>query len=161
MLPDNDFNALSSVITDAHSDGNSSLPDLTLATARAKRDALAGRVDVLDKVGVLRTLPDNFHATTDMVAQYYEVSIELIRRVVSDHRSELDDDGYRVVLRSTFEREVGSLSNLDPRSRQIALFPRRAILRVGMLLRESPVARRVRDALLNTYEEVTPQVSAD
>lgn len=33
--------------------------DLTLTSARADRDALADRTDVLDKVGVLRTLPDS------------------------------------------------------------------------------------------------------
>jgi hypothetical protein len=32
------------------------MSDLTLTTARADRDALAARTEVLDKVGVLRTL---------------------------------------------------------------------------------------------------------
>lgn len=126
--------------------------DLTLTSARTQRDALAGRVDVLDKVKVLHTLPDDMHVTTDMVAEFYEVSIELIRRVVTDHRDELDDDGYRVLTRSAFESEFGSLSNLDPRARQIALFPRRAVLRIGMLLRDSTIARRVRNYLLEAEE---------
>ncbi|MBF6071863.1 hypothetical protein [Nocardia farcinica] len=50
----------------------------------------------------------------------------------SANRVELDSDGYRVVIRSRFESEFGSLSNLDPKVRQIALFPRRAVLRVGV-----------------------------
>lgn len=32
--------------------------DLTLPSARSERNALADRTDVLNKVGVLRTLPD-------------------------------------------------------------------------------------------------------
>lgn len=48
--------------------------DLTLASARADRDALADRTDVLDKVGVLRMLPDDAHVTTDAVASFYEVA---------------------------------------------------------------------------------------
>ncbi|WP_330253035.1 hypothetical protein OG874_00020 [Nocardia sp. NBC_00565] len=128
------------------------MSDLTLATARAERDALAARTDVLDKVGVLRSLPGGMYVTTEMAAEFYEVSVELIRRVVSDNRAELDSDGYRVTIRSAFESEYGSLSNLDPRARQIALFPRRAVLRIGMLLRDSDVARRVRDYLLNSEE---------
>lgn len=130
--------------------------DLTAAASRSQRDALAARVDVLDKVGVLRTLPDDLHVTTDMVAEYYEVSLDLVRRVVADNRWELDTDGYRVASRSGFESEFGSLSNLDPRARQIALFPRRAVLRIGMLLRDSAVARRVRDMLLDAEASAAP-----
>lgn len=123
--------------------------DLTLASARSDRDALVNRTAVLDKVGVLRCLPDDVHATTDMVAVFYEVPSEVIRQAVNRNRDELDGDGYRVVSRSEFERDIASLSNLDPKVRSVGLYPRRAILRIGMLLRDSPVARRVRDTLLD------------
>lgn len=123
--------------------------DLTLASARSDRDALVNRTAVLDKVGVLRCLPDDVHATTDMVAVFYEVPAEVIRQAVNRNRDELDGDGYRVVSRSEFERDIASLSNLDPKVRSVGLYPRRAILRIGMLLRDSPVARRVRDTLLD------------
>ncbi|ATL71414.1 hypothetical protein CRH09_01610 [Nocardia terpenica] len=85
-----------------------------------------------------------------MVAAYYQVPKETIRSVASNHRAELESDGYRVLTRAMFESWFGQLSNLDPRARQIALFPRRAVLRVGMLLRDSEQARRVRDYLLDT-----------
>ncbi|MGB3485250.1 MAG: hypothetical protein WBB07_23925 [Mycobacterium sp.] len=123
--------------------------DLTLPSARAKRDALAIHIDVIDKVGVLRCLPDDVHVTTDMLAEFYAVNVEAIRYHVKANRDELDEDGYRVVGRSEFESEFGSLSNLDPRSRSVGLYPRRAVLRIGMLLRDSNVARQVRDYLLN------------
>lgn len=129
--------------------------DLTETSARAQRDQLADRTDVLDKVGVLRCLPDNLHATTDMVAEFYEVPVESIRQTVKRNREELDDDGYRVLSRSEFESDIASLSNLDPKVRSVGLYPRRAILRIGMLLRDSAVARQVRDYLLNA-EEVSP-----
>lgn len=128
------------------------MPDLTLPTARAERDDLADRVDVLDKVGVLRTLPDDMHVTTDMVAEFYGVGVEAVRSLVKDNRAEVDDDGYRVVIRSEFEKSFGDLSNLDPRARQIALFPRRAVLRAGMLLRDSDVAKKVRSYLLDSEQ---------
>src|SRR5690606_33056062 len=128
--------------------------DLTLDSARNERDALADRTDVLDKVGVLRTLPDDMHVTTDMVAEFYGAPVDTIRSAVKANRDELDDDGYRVVVRSEFERSFGDLSNLDPKVRQIALFPRRAVLRVGMLLRDSAVARKVRGYLLASEQTV-------
>ena len=46
---------------------------------------------------------------------------------------EFESDGYRVVTRTAFESDIASLSNLDPKVRTIALFPRRAVLRVGVL----------------------------
>lgn len=123
--------------------------DLTLASARIDRDHLTHRTDVLGKVGVLRTLPDDMNALTPMVADFYGVGLEAVKSAVKDNRDELEDDGYRVVIRSEFERSYGDLANLDPRTRQIALFPRRAILRIGMLLRDSDIARAVRDMLLD------------
>lgn len=69
-----------------------------------------------------------------------------IERDKTTNRDELEEDGYRVVIRSEFERFYGDPANLiAPQARQIALFPRRAVLRVGMLLRDSDVAKRVRD----------------
>ncbi|MET8648543.1 phage antirepressor KilAC domain-containing protein [Nocardia aurea] len=130
------------------------MTDLTLTSARTERDALADRTDVLDKIGVLRALPDDMHVTTEMVAEFYEVPQETVRSLVLDNRDELESDGYRVTTRSAFVSSFGELSNLDPRARQIALFPRRAVLRVGMLLRDSVVARKVRDMLLDV-EAVT------
>ncbi|MGB3301438.1 MAG: phage antirepressor KilAC domain-containing protein [Gordonia sp. (in: high G+C Gram-positive bacteria)] len=125
------------------------MQDLTLPAARTERDQLAGRTDVLDKVGVLRTLPDDMNLTTPMVAEFYQIDADLVRYHVKSNRDEFDSDGYRVVVRAAFESEFGSLSNLDPKVRQVALFPRRAALRLGMLLRDSEVARRVRDMLLD------------
>jgi phage antirepressor YoqD-like protein len=132
--------------------------DLTLPDARAERDQRAGRTDVLDKVGVLRTLPDDMHATTDMVAEFYEVDREALLKVVQRNRDELDDDGFQIIGRS----EVMDKMSMTPdelgmprTAPSMSLFPRRAVLRIGMLLRDSPVARKVRDYLLNT-EEVSP-----
>ncbi|MCD2127637.1 hypothetical protein QM787_03865 [Rhodococcus ruber] len=130
------------------------MSDLTVPEARDKRNSLASRTDVLDKVGVLATLPGDMHTTTEMVASFYGVDVELVRYHVKANREELDTDGYRVLTRSVFESEFGSLSNLDPRARTIALFPRRAVLRVGMLLRDSSVARRVRDYLLDSEQRI-------
>lgn len=132
--------------------------DLTIPEARAERDALAGRTEVLDKVGVLRCLPDDMHATTDMVAGFYEVDRETILKVVQRNREELDDDGFQIIGRS----EVVDILSMTPdelgmprTAPSMSLFPRRAVLRIGMLLRDSPVARKVRDYLLNA-EEVSP-----
>ena len=122
--------------------------DLTTPHARLRRDALAARVEVLDKVGALRMLPDGMNVTTESVAVFYDVGVEAIKSLVKDNRDEVEGDGYRVVSGEEL-RSLKDLSLIDPRTPSLALFPRRAVLRVGMLLRDSAVARRVRDMLLD------------
>lgn len=130
--------------------------DLTLPDARAERDQYAVRVDVLDKVGVLRCLPDDLHVTTDMVAEFYEVPVKTVQAVVARSREEFDDDGLKVLSRAEFLETFNlQVSSIDQYARSFMLYPRRAVLRVGMLLRDSPVARRVRDYLLDA-EQASP-----
>lgn len=127
------------------------MSDLTLPDARAERDALTSHVAVLDKVGVLATLPDDVHATTPMVAEFYGVDVDTVRKAVLRNREELDGDGY-LVLKPSEVKDMLSLTPADLKlpngTSQVALYPRRAVLRIGMLLRDSDVARRVRDYLL-------------
>lgn len=133
--------------------------DLTLMGARSERDDLIDRTDVLDKVGVLRCLPDDMHATTDMVATFYQVDRETILKAVQRNRDELDDDGFRIIGRS----EVVDILSVTPddvmprNAPSMSMFPRRAVLRMGMLLRDSPIARQVRDYLLNVEAEARPE----
>lgn len=133
--------------------------DLTVTAARTQRDALADRIDVLDKVGVLRTLPDDMHVTTEMVAEFYGVDREAIASLVKRNRDEFDDDGYAVIVRSAFEERFAV--NLSTQSARIALFPRRAVLRVGMLLRDSEIAKRVRTYLLDVEQAARPAIDGN
>lgn len=129
--------------------------DLTSSGARAERDALADRTDVIDKVGVLRCLPDDMHCMTPQVAAFYEVSVDVIRQVVQRNRDEFDADGYSV-MRPSEVSDMLSLTlsdlGLPNGASSVALFPRRAVLRVGMLLRDSKPARDIRDYLLNAEQ---------
>ncbi|CAM3737826.1 phage antirepressor KilAC domain-containing protein [Tsukamurella ocularis] len=128
------------------------MQDLTLPDARGERDQLASRTDVLDRVGVLRTLPDRTHVTTAMTAEFYGVDVDTIYQLVKRNRDEVAADGYRVIRRG----EVADILSVTPddlgmpaTAPSLALFPRRAVLRVGMLLRDSETAREVRTYLLD------------
>ncbi|AVO21649.1 hypothetical protein HWB60_gp047 [Mycobacterium phage TChen] len=125
--------------------------DLTESGARDQRDYLASRTDVLDKVGVLRCLPDDMHVTTDMLAEFYGVGFEAVRSVVKRNRDEFDADGMTVVSRGEFDERF-NLDLSSNRANSFTLYPRRAVLRMGMLLRDSAVARNVRDYLLNAEQ---------
>ena len=123
-----------------------------LVESRTDRDRYIDRTDTLDKVKALTMLPGDTYITTEMVAGYYEVGIEAIKAAVFDHRDEVESDGHVVLVGeelSCFKQ----LSGIRSRTGSLAVFPRRAILRLGMLLRDSPVAVAVRDHLLDVEEE--------
>ncbi|MEU7045779.1 hypothetical protein AB0A77_32615 [Streptomyces varsoviensis] len=136
-------------------------PEAALLESRAMRDSVMGHVEVLDKVGALRLLPDGIHITTEDVAAFFDIHREAVKKVVQRHRDELEENGLRVIrgddLRlfkmdnlSTFN-EGPSESYPQLRS-NLSLFTRRAVLNVAMLLRDSAVAQRVRTYLLDTEE---------
>lgn len=140
------------------------LPDqqeLALTESRTMRAATADRVDVLDKVKALALLPDGMHATTEIVASFYEVDVEAINSTVRRNRGELEENGLRKLtgaeLRQYKESTGGQSDQRLGRSGSLRLFTRRTILNVGQLLTESDVARQVRTYLLEVEEQATPQ----
>ena len=76
-----------------------------------------------------------------------------MQQVIKRHRDELISDGYKVLSKSDLEN-VHDVHFKIP-NRGLAVFPRRAVLRIGMLLRDSVVAKLVRSYLLNAEEKVT------
>lgn len=130
--------------------------DLTLPAARAERDQLADRTDVLDKVRAFCQLPTDTHITTELVARFYGVTTDAIRQMVVDHRDELAANGFRVLTGEEL-RDLKSLSGSTSRAASIAIFSLRAVLNVGMLLRDSEVAQEVRTRLLDIHQERSEQ----
>lgn len=125
-----------------------------LIESKTLREAYAGRIDALDKVKKLVMLPDDLHANIEMTATFFEVGVKTIESLIFDNRDELDTDGLKVltgVELSSFKKE----SQIKSRAASLTIIPRQAILRIGMLLRDSLVARAVRDYLLDT--ETTSQ----
>lgn len=142
------------------------------------RDNLVGRLDVLDKVGSLLLLDELQMATTEQVAKYFStegkpITEDVIKKLVERNRDEIESDGYKVALKEelttnllgdklSLKTKRGGFNILDDNgevvasgsNKGIALFPKRAILRVGMLLRDSEVAKELRTQLLNVVETV-------
>jgi hypothetical protein len=122
--------------------------ETALLESKALRDSALDRTDVLDRVKALSLLPDGMHVTTAMVATYFQVGIKAIRSLVVDHGAELQSNGYRVLAGSELS-SFKELSGVQSHTRHLALFSRRTVLNVAMLLRDSEVARQVRVYLLD------------
>ena len=141
---------------------------------RELRNQMSERVDVLDKVKELFLLPQLDMMTTQQVADYYQVEYDLINKCYQRNKDEIESDG---AVRNTVKsmglrigqnvqtkqyRGYGEIKLSDDITLRvpnagILLFPKRAVLRIGMLLRDSEVAKEVRSQLLNTFEHATEQ----
>lgn len=109
---------------------------------------------ILNKIGHLVTLPNNGWAIKENVAKFYQVSLGTLDSLIKRHLKELKEDGYKVLSRKEFENLHEA--SLEIPNRGLAIFPRRAILRIGMVLRDSVIAKQVRSYLLN-IEEISEQ----
>lgn len=151
---------------------NTTFTEEDLIVRKDVRDSSIDRTGVLEKVKTLLLIPSFESATSQMVADFYEVDKTVIEKLTLRNRSELDSDG----LKLTTKREIlnghhvrvenfsyhieialqdGSVAKIS--NRGVLLYPRRAILRVGMLLRDSNVAREVRTQLLNIEGRIAPE----
>ena len=143
--------------------------EIELLENKEMRDNLVERLDVLDKVGSLLLLDELQMATTEQVAKYYGVEKNVIEKCVGNNKEEIESDGYGVKTKDyllteniSVKTKRGGFNILDDNgevvasgsNKGIALFPKRAILRVGMLLRDSEVAKELRTQLLNVVETV-------
>ena len=121
------------------------------------RQKYINRLEVLDKVGKIFTLPNTELMTTKMVAEWYEVEFKTIEKLIQRNIDELTENGMLFMKYSEIKDKVNSdtMSELKISRRGTYIFSKRALLNVGMLLRDSVVARRVRAALLDQQEELT------
>ena len=143
--------------------------ELDLLNTQTVRDQCIGHIEVLERVKELLLLPRIDCFTTRQVAEWYEVDYNAINKLWQRNQNELKSDGARRVSLAEFAEEFGSDMMSDPKqgarvfhisddvtvtipNAGIVLFPRRAILRVGMLLRDSRVAQEVRTQLLNIVD---------
>ena len=141
------------------------------------RDGAIERIEVLDKVKQLFLVPELECMTVTQIAEYFNVDIDTIKKQYQRNQDEFDSDGVCVKSVSEFrslngtqcpiqkmEQRRGNLaitfdngSEIIVSNRGIKCFPKRAILRMGMLLRDSEIAKEVRTQLLNTFEHSTEE----
>jgi hypothetical protein len=105
-------------------------------------------------------------ATTEQVAEFYEVPIKTIESALNSHRSEFDSDGLKVL-----KGEDLKLLKLNPefvtlnfkvtnKARNLTIWNPRATLRIGYLLRDSAIAKAVRTTSLDFIEQAAKPKAA-
>lgn len=141
------------------------------------REEAKARIEVLDKVKQLFLIPKLECMTVTQVAEYFEVPSKTITSQYNYNKDEFDGDGVHLKSLNDF-RSLSDLNSITLKTVQrrgfleivlsdnttvtipncgIKCFPKRAILRMGMLLRDSVIAKEVRTQLLNTFEHTTEE----
>lgn len=125
----------------------------------SQREKYIERIEVLSNVRGLLLLPRLEMAPTKQVAAFYGVPHEAISTAIRRNMEELEGDGMYLARYSEIKEVINGhndhLLSLGVSKRGTYLFPKRAILRIGMLLRDSDVAKEVRTQLLNIEEHAT------
>lgn len=143
---------------------------------RDMRDKYVRHYEVLERVKKLLLVPgEEFGIITD-VSMFYDVSIDSIQKIYQRNKTEIDMDGVRIMkanelighqcpISKSIEKSqfmtVITYSNgrtVSIPNRGIKVFPKRAILRIGMILTNSTVAEEIRNQLLNIEEKVSDRV---
>ena len=139
---------------------------------RSMRDKCVERYEVLENVKKLLLLPGTDLMSLDQVADFYEVSSQGIKNLYSQNREEIDGDGTKMLPRDfyngsneksisvdikqtsvTYTFEDGQIVTIN--NRGLKAFSTRAVLRIGMMLQQSSVAKEVRTQLLNIEEKTS------
>ncbi len=136
------------------------------------RDENIKHIDVLNKVKELIMLPELNLMTTEQVATYYEVPIKTIKTCYRRNKEEIDEDGTCLKSVKDFQKfhcetlvkkqcsaefKLSDSQTVKVPNRGLRCFTQRAVLRFGMLLRDSAVAREVRTQLLNIHQKATEE----
>ena len=136
------------------------MQSLELLENRELRNKNLNKIEILKKVGNLLLLSNNEHATTKQISDFFEVPKKTIESLFADNKKEIETAGaffLQGVDLKDFKTSLPSQGDLK-RVPSCWLFPKRAILNIGMLLRDSEVAKRLRQALLDVIEE-SPKAS--
>ncbi len=92
---------------------------------------------------------------TEQVAKFYEVPEGSLRKLLKFHREEFESDGLKTIRGKSLS-DARYLWSLPSKTSQVTVWTPRAVLRAGMLMRDSEVAKAVRTSLLNAVEKVIP-----
>lgn len=123
--------------------------------SRELREENIGKVEVLEKVKAVQYLTKDFICSVEQAAEYYEVDKNTLKQTIKRNKNEFILDGYKVLKGEELKkfREACKVQGVpSKKTTQFAIIPRRALLRIGMLLTESNIAEQVRDYLLDTED---------
>ena len=148
------------------------MTETQLIESKELRNQYMESVEVLDKVKALVLLHNDIGATTQMVANYFEVEVDTIKYHMytnKEHAEELKENGMKTLtkeeivlsLPNQLKTKRGGFDILDEKgnivdsgsNKGITVLTRRTILNLAMMLEGSLIAKEIRKQLLDAMEE--------
>jgi DNA-binding transcriptional regulator YhcF (GntR family) len=161
-------------MTTTKTNGNENTNPITeeqLIENKSFRDKCVERIDVLDKIKKLFLIPGTELMTMRMIAKYFEVDVDTIKKCYQRHKDEIDEDGVSHKKHGEIKSLLkGQSVPIEEESRMttyvfpeikfklqvpnvgITVFSKRAVLRIGILLRDNPISKEIRTQLLNVFD---------
>jgi hypothetical protein len=141
----------------------SDLSESVLIESKTVRDYQLARLDHQRASEILNKVKSLYFAlwggtgvaTTQQVAEFYEVPEDNLRQLLKTYRLELESDGLKTI-RGKDLSHARDLLSLPSKISQASLWTPRSVLRIGMPMRNSATAQVVRTTLLNIVEKVVP-----
>lgn len=130
-----------------------SVRELTISE-RSDQNAL----DMLNKAKalVMAVWQETGRATTEQIAEYYEVAIDTVKSCLRNNKEEFEKEVENVTGEEL--KELRSTLNLCSNVHTVNLWTARGALRVGLMLTKSTVAKNVRDVVINVVEYAQPKL---
>ena len=94
--------------------------------------------------------------TVKMCAEYFEVNLSTLEMVIVNNREELEENGYKVYNYNELKSKFQNPNTLGIKrfpNRGKALLTKRTLLNIGMLLRDSRVAKELRRRILDIVHD--------
>lgn len=88
--------------------------ETVLLESRSLRSGNSHRTEILDRVKALALSPDGVHATTQDVAEYFEVGETVVNNLLDRHREELKSNGLRILRGSELREYQNLTTRLSP-----------------------------------------------
>lgn len=114
----------------------------------------------LESVKEVLMLSNTELITVQMAADYFEVGLSTLEMCITNNREELEDNGYKVLnnkeLKLLFENPTELGIKKFP-NRGKALMTKRTLLNIGMLLKDSVVAKELRRRILDIVYDAETQ----
>jgi hypothetical protein len=129
--------------------------ELILMESRTMRDEYVFKDSVLERVKAVPVLAGTLEVTIDMAANFYDVPVETVKTILKRSRAEFNEYGETRIIKGPALALLKTQVQDEPEFKNagsLTLISRRGLLRIGMLLTESEVARSVRSYLLNVEQ---------
>lgn len=134
------------------------------------RNELVKRVDVLESLRPIPTLPGRDYITTEQVALYFKTKFDEVKKVCTKYKKEFEADGMETKTIDEItdgqdveiEKQKGRVLVAYANGRNVSIgykgarvFPKKAVMRFGLLLENSILAKDLRRFMfVNDYLEM-------